>query len=264
MSTIICTVDGCDRPVSDAYVCGACLSKLEIALADVRWLDDQLDVVLTRQTARSAGGRVSGDREHPLPYDQRASSARWVLTNTVTTWARVVDEEEPRANIPMLAGLYVQAAWLASWSGFFRTHQAGHEAVEELTAAVSQARRVVDIRPERWYAGPCDECATDLYARAGAARVVCPNEACAHEYDAMDRRGTLLAAAEDRLANAALIARAVTVLGRPVDDAKIRQWAARGRIVAKSTDHKGRPLYRVGDVLDLAADDGARGPRRAG
>ena len=55
----------------------------------------------------------------------------------------------------------------------------------------------------------------------------------------------------DQLETAANFGAAVTDLGEPVTPEVIRKWAGGGRLVAKSKNHRGRPIYRVGDVLDL-------------
>jgi hypothetical protein len=38
-----------------------------------------------------------------------------------------------------------------------------------------------------------------------------------------------------------------------VTASQIRGWAFRGRLIAHGTDQDDRPLYRVGDVIDLLA-----------
>ena len=278
MSAITCTVDGCDRPALDAYVCQACAIDLERALADVRWLDEQLDIVLTKQTsgAASIGFTKHPGREQPLPYDPRATEVRWVLANTVTTWARVVAEERP-ANLPTIGGVGILAAWLASYSGWLRQHQAADQAVEEVLSAVAAARRLVDVRPERWYAGPCqgqdgEGCGHDLYARPNATHVTCP--ACGSRYEAANRRDDLLAAARDHLGSASEVsALCRAMLGQLVTQDMIRGYVRRGSLAAHGSgiDRRGRTvaLYRIGDVIDAATrvkfdDREARATRRAG
>ena len=38
----------------------------------------------------------------------------------------------------------------------------------------------------------------------------------------------------------------------------IRSWAKRGQLAQHGEDREGRPLYNLGEVLDLAAADAAR------
>lgn len=254
-----CARERCDRPVGDADVCHPCGLDIEKALGDVTWLDEQLDIVLARQT--STGERVGGtSAEKSLPYDPRASEARWVLSNTVTTWARVVEEESPGAVLPTWAKLGTVAMWLGTYVEWLRHHPAAAEAFDEIDGAVAQARRLVDTKPERWYAGPCggldgEACGHDLYAKPNAARITCPM--CGASYDSTARREWLIEAAHDHLATAAEVSRlCMPLLGELVTTAMIRGYLHRGRIAQHGTaiDGRGRtvPLYRVGDVIAAA------------
>lgn len=137
-------------------------------------------------------------------------------------------------------------------------HEAGSDAVDEITDAVTKCHRIIDRPADRWFAGPCNaeledgaECGRDLYAVAEKGNVKCTG--CGAVYDIAERRTWLLAAAEDRLHDATTIARSVSWLGAsPLNAARVRQWASRGRIVAKGHDGN-QPLYRIGDAIDLLA-----------
>jgi len=72
------------------------------------------------------------------------------------------------------------------------------------------------------------------------------------------RREWLLECAEDRLERASLIARAVSDLGSPISADRIRVWAMRKRLFSHATDGMGRPLYRIGDVMELLRNDTRR------
>lgn len=92
--TEICMVDGCDRPVSDAWCCTGCIFRLEKALGNVSAFADELDIVLARQTCyEDHSDRTKGSKITPLFFDDRASEAGWVLRNTLSTWVRLVAEE---------------------------------------------------------------------------------------------------------------------------------------------------------------------------
>ena len=82
----------CGRPVSEAFLCGACTSQLKATLESVPALVDELDTTITRQAVL---GEKGGPRaaEKPLPFNAQASEAAWVLRNTLSTWARVLTEE---------------------------------------------------------------------------------------------------------------------------------------------------------------------------
>jgi hypothetical protein len=97
----VTTTCGCGQPAPDAYLCSRCTRQLRRTLADVPTLATELDTVLARATAYNDhhGGR-SADK--PLPIDERASEAAWVLRNTLTTWARILHDERG-AELPATA-----------------------------------------------------------------------------------------------------------------------------------------------------------------
>lgn len=104
------------------------------------------------------------------------------------------------------------------------------------------------------------ECTRVLYATPGDPFVRCGD--CGTTYDVATRREQLLAEAEDHLATVEMITRVVTTLGDTQVRAskiseRIRLWAHRGRITSHGTrviDGRPRPVYRIGDVLDLLAN----------
>lgn len=252
----------CGRPTRDAaYFCDDCGDKLARALAEVPWLDTELEVTITG--TKGVDYRRGGVRstEHRLPVNLAASTARDTLRAVLVSWVLFCDEEgvrhqSPRVGLPSDT-LAAMSRWLLWRVDGLALLDIGPEAVAEVSAAVGHARRLIDRPADRWYAGPCD-CGEDLYARTQAGAVACAG--CEATYDIATRREWLLATAEDRLANAATIARAVSWLGAaPLTSDRVRKWAERGRILAHG--HDGRsPLYRVGDAIDLLAGD----TRRAG
>jgi hypothetical protein len=99
-----------------------------------------------------------------------------------------------------------------------------------------------------------------LYARLDAAHVVCRD--VAHEealsWPVGERRAWLLKSAEDVLATTTEISRALTRYQQPVTPSAIRGYVGRKRLGARgSRAVAGRkdpvPLYRLGDVLDILA-----------
>lgn len=251
------TCPTCDRPVTDATVCADCAHRLEVALGDVRWLLHQLDVTATRRGSRAE--RVGGpSATQPLPYAPWPADLRWALANTVTTWARVVEEERP-ARLPSGdAGLV--AAWLTGHVEWLRHHSAADQAVDEITAVVGRAWRLLDTRPERIYAGPCSVedgpgvCGVDLYADPLSAVVTCGG--CGRRYDVAERKAWLIETARDHLATASEASRLCwTMLGDLVTTAMIRGYERRGRLAAHGARSDGGrevAVYRIGDVIDAA------------
>lgn len=150
------------------------------------------------------------------------------------------------------------AQWLHDHLDQVRQHPSGPEAIEELRAAIRQARATIDRPADRWYAGRCGDgpvngdgfCGTDLYAKPDAAVVTCPD--CGAQYDVAERRAWLREAVEDVLATAVEIAGWLRTFGHHITDSAIRSYAHRGRLATHQVN--GRPLYRVGDVMDILAE----------
>lgn len=70
------------------------------------------------------------------------------------------------------------------------------------------------------------------------------------------RRRKLLSDAKDRLLPRDAILRAVPLMWRvEVNRETFRSWVKRGRLVKVEDTPAGTPLYRLGDVLDLAQPD---------
>lgn len=244
----------------------------------------ELDLAVTRQTriGSAAGGRSTGER--PLLFSQDASRVRSTAENTFRAWLLHAVAHGRRRIAPlgptcrecthpsceMTRGSF---PGLALCLVFHLPRILGRvdagQAVDELSYAVAIMRNVIDRPADRVYVGPClsplpdrSRCTTDLYAHHGADTIACP--VCSVEYDVTKRRTWLLAQAEDQLARPAEIARAVSALGQPVKVERIRQWVHRGRLIPHTFEELGRnvdgqpvrirPLYRVGDVLALIAE----------
>jgi hypothetical protein len=246
----------------------SCADDLAKALGDVPWLTEELEVTISRQKGvdyRNVGGGKGGKKasERPSPVVWGASEARVHLRALLVSWSRFCHDEHVRNSSPSddlpTDDLVSMSRYLLWRVDGLTLNEIGSDAVDEITSAVAHCHRLIDSRPDRWYAGPCNaetdgrECGVDLYAKSIKGDVRC--EACAAVYDVAARRSWLLAAAEDRLADAATIARSVSWLGTlPLNAARVRKWAERGRIVAKAHDGE-KPLYRIGDAIDLLAKE---------
>lgn len=259
----------CGRPTRDAaYVCDNCGDELARALGDIPWLAEELEVTISRQKGvdyRGVGGGKGARKasERPSPVVWGASEARDHLKAVLVSWALYAHQEgvrnsNPNAGLPADT-LGALSAWLLWMVDGLTFDEIGPDAVEEITDAVAKCYRLIDSRPDKWYAGPCNaelesgECGSDLYANAAQGDVKCGN--CGAVYDVVARRKWLLDAAEDRLADAATLARSVSWLGAlPLNATRVRKWAERGRIVAKAHDGN-RPLYRIGDAIDLLSQE---------
>lgn len=231
-------------------------------------LGREIEATVARQTAtgKREGGRSSSK---PLPFNDRVATIAHRVHNTLGTWVRDLhDGTEPWPVDDVVAF----AVWLQARLHRIGQHPAAAGIERDVRGVVAALRRAVDRPADRWFMGPCDVdgCteehvlvnddgssrlvarATEMYATPGAETVRCPR--CHTEYAITERRAWLLAAAEDQLAHAELIGRAAPALGIEITPSMIRNYADRNRIVAKSVDLQGRPLYRVGDVITVAQE----------
>jgi hypothetical protein len=265
VTLIPCPVDGCDRPrPGNVSICGACESDLTRALAELPDLAEQLEITLTRQTSKGSGGGP----ETPLPFGLPASEAAWALRNTLSGWVRLLLDGHVRPEGPRCDGcehwtcgliayltepgdtIQDMGSWLLRRLRSLMRQPAIEEAVDEITSAVRAAWRVVDRPPDSLFAGKCATCQAGLYARGGAVRVRCRE--CGTGYDVAAQWEAMRAQLEDQLLHSVMMGAVLRQLGVRVADSTIRFWAQKGRIVAHGTDRSGRPIYRVGDVLDVA------------
>jgi len=253
----------------DQYVCRRCTGRLRGLLSDLPGLMGDLDIALTQQ-ARFTARVGSRSTERRLPLGLPAADAAFVARNTIlanTEWVAAVRGHPIPQTWTAIAG-YLTAAttWLSR-------HPDGPQVVDELTAAVVNARRTIDRPADRAYLGRCGallevvdvdgltgavDCAHELYARDDQVVVDCPH--CGTTWNVRTRQDRMLEQLRDHLLPAVDVARAVDGLGRPVTPELIRQWKRRGVLAVTLDEHgnpradpRGRPLYRVGDVLDVVA-----------
>lgn len=247
-----CPVPNCCRPSWDGLVCTPCAEQLRHDLqrlpADLR----ELDIKLTKLGV-TGDSDARPSQSAPLPYDAAASEVAWCVRNTLSTWVRELDLGDTigLANSPR-----AWCRWLHDRVERIRGHAAGGEIVDELRYLCSQVRRAIDLPPDLALVGSCDQCGNHLYALIDDTAVTCRH--CSRAgidvtYDVASTRMALASRVEGeqvtREVALAVIARA---WGIPVRQATFRQWVHRERIQAVSASRDGRPLYRVGDVLDLA------------
>lgn len=291
--SLTCPVPACARTMpGHLRVCRACTTDLLRDLRDVPSLDRHLEEAAARQTRLSTGGgsaRVPeppapGDeigltiRKAPLPFDERARDAQHALRTVLVGWVRVLQH-----GVRPLAGpacrdcehrscIYISlgrgpadtpanmAVWLIRHRAQLLGRHTAPEAVDGIREAIRNARRTIDRPADRIYAGPCGQCGRDLLARPGARTIVC--RPCSLEYDIAPRLEWMRRQVETTQGTATWVATAATSLGYDATPAVVRGLAQRLRLFAHGVDQLGRPLYRVGHVLDLL--DGDEGERLAG
>lgn len=264
----LCTTPSCAIP-TDAFVCRSCLDQLRSDLRAVPELIADLMVTISREDRISdpSGGSTA---EIPLPFRPAPAEVGRDLHAELATWVRHLTEERgiewrpspgaplgplPTSRLPDDDTVEL-ARWLDRHLQSVAYDVAGGELVDCVGYAVARARRATD-RPDSQYLGPCS-CGPDergrpveLYAHRGARRMTC--RVCEAEYDVTARRTWLLEQAVDMLLPAPEMSRALPALmpGQPLTPAMIRGYAHRGRLVPHGRNALGRPLYRVGDVLEV-------------
>lgn len=124
------------------------------------------------------------------------------------------------------------------------------EAWDELTNATARLERMVDRRAAAKFHGKCGICKADLYATTDAETVQC--RPCGVTFETSALRADMLDQLADRLVRASEAAHILPGLGTVVGRQDISNWDARGLLMAHGTDEKGRPLYRVSEVLTVA------------
>jgi hypothetical protein len=165
MTAPVCRVTNCDHPLTDAYICSHHAHQLERALGDIPATIHQLNLTLAKQT-RYADRAERGSSEQPLPMGPLASAAASDLRHHLCNWVTIIAETR---GLPLPAaavyhpggepGMDTLARWMLAHVEWLRHHEHGHIAVEELTADMRQARRVIVVPANRttFPVGPCPE-----------------------------------------------------------------------------------------------------------
>lgn len=248
---------GCGRPTGDHSLCPSCTGTLASDLAQVPGLLQELEVY--RAKLDRIGERSPRGGSHmPLGYRPMAVEVTDVLHLTLASWAR---EVATAAGVPLLEVPAEHpgalAVWLAAELEVARHMTTAGQLLDEVGYAVRITRRTIDRPEDRVYAGPCDECPADLYASARSSTVECRN--CGALYPVQERRAWLLGALREHLATAAEIAMGLGELyGQTVNRKTINQWHHRDRLIDRGFTRDGWPLFRIGDVLDLAEASATR------
>lgn len=263
MSETICQVATCDRPSDDWIVCKTCATAFEKVLAEVPWMLDELDTVITQQT-RYTTNSSGKSAEQPMAFNVKASDMRGQLVMHLDTAARMIAE----ANGWNLTHTDAAGAsrWLMRSLTAIRLHEAGAQIVDEITATNAGCLWVIDRPAAKQYLGDCtmvfkvedldEPCQGRIYGRQGKDRAAC--DTCGTEWEADALRTMLLKQLDDRLCTAAEIAHLSTYLGLVDGREKVRkrinQWAIRGRIEAHESED-GAVQFRFGTVYVMLAQD---------
>lgn len=243
-----CTTPGHeDRPrPAHQWVCNGCVTHLERDLASVAALKVELEVTLTRQDALGGDGR--GSAEVPLLFKQEASEARWLIGNTIGTWAGRLAGHLGLSTAPDRP-----ARWLSLHVHELATHPEAGEAVDQIAYCVREATRVIDRPPELLFAGACptEDCDCVLWAKPGDTRVQCRE--CDEVYEVDERREWMIeAAAVLRVTQTTALAWLRLLMDKEIPYRTWQSWRARGKLPEQGVNAAGQPLYLFGHARDLA------------
>lgn len=257
----------CGRPVANAVLCRACTVRLETSLVTIASLAEDLDLAIARQT-RMADPSPGHATEAPLPFDERASEAAWVVGNTLAGWIRALGAQanpaigvriKPDAALGLGRGTVAEmAAWLSGHVKDIVQRPDAEECADEIAAAEAVASRAVDRPPERRYAGPCGKCGQPLYARPGQKTITCREHEPPWSSGVEERREWMLGEVASRLAHAALAVHLLSLLEVEVTPVQVTRWKQAGLLVPRGRDRDGRTTYRIGDLIELAAKSGRK------
>lgn len=278
MTATPCAID--KRATPDGWVCAGCAARAASALAAIIELAPDARLVAAGLVRRGGGGGGSGKPGSRPPLNDGATDVIWAVENTLTTMAREIADtrglQTPRDGHTHIDPLTVVCKWLTGqleWARHATDDQGGAYAVHafaEIEACASRLRGLVEGPRERVYLGPCGAlifeakimsdghpsavgfaCDGDIYATRGGSVGRC--RTCEATVAADNRRAWLDGEVRAHAFRAVEIGKAYGV-----NVNTIRSWAARGQLVAHGEDRDQRPLYNVGEVLDLAAADAAR------
>jgi hypothetical protein len=249
----------CEAVTVNGYVCSGCEIVLQAMITragitdrdnDMLCLLDELDVQMSRQ-ARMTSRFGGASAETPMPYDARAAKAHSALSDVLTSWARHYG-----ARGGALAGPRRSASWLRGRLPDIMTSVDVEVMHADLTESIARAVAIIDRKEPKDYVGVCSvetmegPCRAELYAPQETPTLTCP--VCGTVHDVKARRSIMLDAARDLRFNATDLARITCIYGGRITPDHIYKWKHRGRLIPRTINMEGQPLYRLGDVLELA------------
>src|SRR6266542_220392 len=101
----VCQVPGCGRPVKDACLCADCVTQLAGALTDVPALSAALEAAYLRQQRFSVTPTGLPDpEESPVPFNSRAGRIRRELARELVRWTLQVQYVHGDPWVPVRQG----------------------------------------------------------------------------------------------------------------------------------------------------------------
>lgn len=278
----------CGEMTPDGLLCSRCTSALRHALREIPSAFKDLYLTLTRQSVTGGSGRRS--QETPLVFDFDASLTVDDVAHTIIVWIGDLAERHGEdlyrrelvchghacvTVISWTPGRTMRewCGWLASRVHWIRAHPKVSQVFDELTYCLRVSLRTVDSPAEIEFAGTCDLCGHDLFARPGTAaagkEVACRKcgevagpDGYVPYYDVADRRAWMRDEYRASLASAQEILLVCPSMFKvEINPGTFRSWVSRGLLVASGNGPAG-PLYSVDRVLNLAALAADRSAKR--
>lgn len=138
-------------------------------------------------------------------------------------------------------------------------HPDAEQAWDELEHALAAVEGAVDRRAPAQFVGRCGVCGRDLYINHGDTDAFC--RPCNLPHSVEDQHASMLDDLMDRVVRASEAARILPGLaGITVAASDIDRWVKKSRLLPHGHDERGRPLFRVSEILDLARATPRRGP----
>jgi hypothetical protein len=266
----------CDRPAPDGHACTHCgvtkpTGQLQ-QLADMTGAARDIARGFSRRTTTGTTGKPGPQLPLDLGATSRLDAVQTALTAHIDHIGTIRGITRPWFQ-PHTDPIVAAAEWLTAHGLEWMRHRDRDDVARFLTDIDTCARIVAGIArgpTAQKYLGPCGAvdpidvttfghppgsqtmdgppCEGDVYAREGASVGRC--RTCGAEVSTADRRAWLDAEVRSHAYRAAEIAGAY-----PINANTIRSWAHRGMLREHARDRDDKPLYLLGDVLDLATAD---------
>lgn len=259
---------GClPRVADEGYACTACCSRTAGQLEGIIQLTPDARAVAAGLVRRGQGATGGKPGSRP-PLNDGATAAVGAVENALTTLARDVAETRGLRFVSSafdghrVADPLVEAAsWLTEQLGWLQhalDEQGTPYAVTaflEIRDCVSRLRGIVNGPQPGRYAGPCSTevdgkvCGQDVTAKPGAEVGTC--KACGAEYGVEEQQEWMRRQIEDHLGRPEEIRGLLLTLGVRLGYSTLARYVAKGQIAAHGSDEKGKPLFRIGDVMNI-------------
>lgn len=239
-------------------MCHLCVGGLRNDLAELPTLMGELTVQFARLSQAGTGNGGRGATT-PLLFDERSTENRDLIATTISTWIRDLEDgdlwEPGTESEPLHARMSSWCRWLSERMSRIRMHPEPRQLTDEIHHCVILARTAIDLPTMRLPCGECPVCGKPVSAAVGASEGVCRH--CAwggvESVIAVDMsQSTLLDQAKDARVTRRELIDAAKVYQVAVNTHTFKSWIRRGTLKPVETTDDGTPLYRVGDVLDLA------------